>query len=91
MKARLDEAMLAIAKKEKRDISIEPRRLHDLRRTFVTHLAELGVAPHVIELTVNHVSGSRSGIAGVYNRLNVTLGSLISASGGHMPRCVSRR
>jgi integrase len=42
--------------------------LHDLRRTFVTHLNELGVPPHVIELTVNHVSGSRGGIAGVYNK-----------------------
>jgi len=46
----------------------EPWRVHDLRRTFVTHLAEMGVRPDVIELTVNHVSGSRSGVAGVYNR-----------------------
>jgi integrase len=42
--------------------------IHDLRRTFVTGLAELGERPDVIELTVNHISGSRSGIAGVYNR-----------------------
>jgi integrase len=45
-----------------------PWRLHDLRRTFVTGLAELGIRPDVIELTVNHVSGLRGGIAGVYNR-----------------------
>jgi integrase len=45
-----------------------PWRLHDLRRTFVTGLAELGVRPDVIELAVNHVSGRRGGIAGVYNR-----------------------
>ena len=57
IKNRLDKAM-----------KIPPWRLHDLRRTFVTHLAEFGVAPHVIELAVNHVSGTRSGIAGVYNR-----------------------
>lgn len=43
-------------------------RLHDLRRTAVTGMAELGIAPHVIELVVNHVSGSRSGVAGTYNR-----------------------
>jgi integrase len=43
-------------------------RLHDLRRTFVTGLAELGIRPDVIELAVNHVSGLRGGIAGVYNR-----------------------
>jgi integrase len=45
-----------------------PWRLHDLRRTFVTGLVELGVAPHVVELIVNHVGGARGGVAGVYNR-----------------------
>lgn len=68
MKRRLDTEMLEIARKEKRDVVIAPWRLHDLRRTFVTHLAELGVPPHVIELCVNHVSGTRSGIAGTYNK-----------------------
>lgn len=43
-------------------------RLHDLRRTVVTGMAEMGVLPHVIESIVNHVSGHRSGVAGVYNR-----------------------
>jgi len=43
--------------------------LHDLRRSFVTHISELGYAPpHVIESLVNHVSGSKAGVAGVYNR-----------------------
>jgi integrase len=32
--------------------------LHDLRRTFATRLAELGVAPHVIERLLNHVTGT---------------------------------
>jgi integrase len=45
-----------------------PWRLHDLRRTAVTGMAELGIRPDVIELTVNHISGHRGGIAGVYNR-----------------------
>jgi hypothetical protein len=31
-------------------------------------MAELGIAPHVIELVVNHISGARAGVAGVYNR-----------------------
>ena len=31
-------------------------------------MAELGVAPHVIEAVVNHVSGHKAGVAGVYNR-----------------------
>lgn len=43
-------------------------RLHDLRRSVVTHMAELGVQPHVIEAVVNHVSGHKAGVAGVYNR-----------------------
>jgi integrase len=42
--------------------------LHDLRRTFATRLAELGVAPHVIERLLNHVTGTLSPIARVYNK-----------------------
>jgi integrase len=45
-----------------------PWRLHDLRRSAVTGMGELGIRPDVIELVVNHVSGSRGGIAGTYNR-----------------------
>lgn len=46
-----------------------PWRLHDLRRTVATLMAEkLGVLPHIIEAVLNHVSGAKSGIAGVYNR-----------------------
>jgi len=42
--------------------------LHDLRRTCVTGMAEIGIAPHVIEAVVNHVSGHKGGVAGIYNR-----------------------
>jgi integrase len=66
-KRRLDAAMLTAAREPPRNAAIEPWRLHDLRRTAVTGMAELGVRPDVIELCVNHVSGSRGGIAGVYN------------------------
>jgi integrase len=66
-KARLDKAMFAVAR-EDGNTTIRPFRLHDLRRCAVTGMAELGIRPDVIELTVNHVSGSRGGIAGVYNR-----------------------
>ncbi len=31
-------------------------------------MAELGVLPHVVEAVLNHVSGARAGVAGVYNR-----------------------
>jgi integrase len=42
--------------------------VHDIRRSVATHMAELGVLPHVIEALLNHVSGHKAGIAGVYNR-----------------------
>lgn len=42
--------------------------LHDLRRTAATGMAKLGIAPHVVERLLNHVSGTFAGVAGVYNR-----------------------
>jgi integrase len=41
---------------------------HDLRRTCATRMAELGVQPHIIEAVLNHVSGHKAGVAGIYNR-----------------------
>src|SRR5262249_13774795 len=43
-------------------------RLHDLRRSCATGMAELGILPHIIEAVLNHYSGHKSGIAGIYNR-----------------------
>jgi integrase len=43
-------------------------RLHDLRRTIATGLQRLGVRLEVTEQVLNHVSGSRAGIVGVYQR-----------------------
>ena len=43
-------------------------RLHDLRRTFATGLAGLGISMPVVETILNHVSGSFGGVAGVYQR-----------------------
>jgi hypothetical protein len=44
-------------------------RLHDLRRTVSTRMHdELGIPPHIVEAVLNHVSGHRAGVAGVYNR-----------------------
>jgi integrase len=42
---------------------------HDLRRTLstVAH-EELGIAPHIVEAVLNHVSGHRAGVAGRYNK-----------------------
>lgn len=38
---------------------------HDLRRTFATRVAGLGVAPHVVEKLLNHSLG---GVLAIYNR-----------------------
>jgi integrase len=42
--------------------------LHDLRRTVVSGMARLGVAPHVTDKILNHQSGAISGVAAVYQR-----------------------
>ena len=42
---------------------------HDLRRTMSTLMHDrLGILPHVVEAILNHVSGSKGGGAGVYNK-----------------------
>jgi integrase len=51
-----------------RKAKAKPWRLHDLRRTAATTMAELGVLPHIIEAILNHISGHRAGVAGVYQR-----------------------
>lgn len=57
IKGRLDRAM-----------DIPPWRLHDLRRTAATGMAELGIPPHIVEAALNHISGAKAGVAGTYNR-----------------------
>ena len=52
---------------------IAPWVTHDLRRSVATGLADLKVEPHVIEALLNHVSGHKRGVAGVYNRSNYAL------------------
>jgi len=47
---------------------LDPWRLHDLRRTVATNLQKLGVRLEVTEAVLNHVSGSRGGIRGVYQQ-----------------------
>jgi integrase len=46
----------------------EPWRFHDIRRSVVTGMAEIGIQPHIIETCVNHVSGHKGGVAGIYNK-----------------------
>ena len=48
--------------------SVRPWRLHDLRRTVATRMADIGILPHTIEAALNHQGGAKAGIAGIYNR-----------------------
>jgi integrase len=48
--------------------TLVPWNVHDLRRTVATGLQRLGVRLEVTEAVLNHVSGTRAGIAGVYQR-----------------------
>lgn len=57
-KARLDELLPNTA----------PWRLHDLRRSFASGCAALGVGLPAIEKLLNHTSGSFRGVVGVYQR-----------------------
>ena len=43
-------------------------RVHDLRRTAISGMARLGVAPHVADKILNHTAGTISGVAAVYQR-----------------------
>lgn len=72
-KERVEARMLAARRQAAADpAQVEPPprwTLHDLRRTVVTGMNELGIQPHVVEAVVNHISGhARAGVAGIYNR-----------------------
>ena len=43
-------------------------RLHDLRRTVVSGMARMGIAPHIADKVLNHQAGTISGTAAVYQR-----------------------
>jgi integrase len=60
-KRRLDDIMLSIARKERgRDAAIPPWRLHDLRRTCATGMAEIGIAPHQVSLRRKQMARKRA-------------------------------
>ncbi|MBU2588200.1 MAG: tyrosine-type recombinase/integrase [Alphaproteobacteria bacterium] len=71
----LDERMLKVMQRRQKERGGDPRsvkiddwRLHDLRRTGATNLQALGIPIEVTEAVLNHISGTRAGIAGIYNR-----------------------
>jgi hypothetical protein len=68
--AQLDEAIVA-GRAERlgaKAPELVPWRLHDIRRAVAIQLGDLGGQPHIIEAVLNHVSGHKVGVAGIYNR-----------------------
>ena len=45
----------------------------DSRSTVATGMAEIGVAPHIVEAILNHRGGHKAGVAGIYNKAEYTL------------------
>jgi integrase len=64
-KRRIDQFLIA---RLPSGVNLLPWRIHDLRRTTATGLQREGVRFEVTEAVLNHVSGARGGIAGVYQR-----------------------
>ena len=68
-KAALDKAITEARTSAKATATpLVPWSIHDLRRTVATGLQRLGVRLEFTEAVLNHISGSRGGIAGVYQR-----------------------
>ena len=70
---------------------LTPWRLHDLRRTFSTGLAAMGITQPVTESLLNHQSGMVSGIAGIYNKYDYKKEKAVAAEawGGRVRSIVS--
>jgi integrase len=68
-KSALDERIAAARKAAGIPARLPAWVLHDLRRFFSTNAHDkLGVAPHIVEACLGHVSGFKSGVSGVYNK-----------------------
>ena len=97
-KAALD-ARIHAARQKEADASEEAEplpawRLHDLRRTAATVMADrLGVLPHIVEAVLNHVSGHRAGVAGIYNhaRYEAEIRAALRAWADHVNAIVERK
>jgi integrase len=72
-KASLDQSIVDTRAKAAAEVgttasALVPWSVHDLRRTVATGLQRLGIRLEVTEAVLNHISGTRAGIAGVYQR-----------------------
>jgi integrase len=91
LKQKLDVAMSERA--ASRGDKAAPWTIHDIRRTVATGLQRLGVRLEVTEAILNHVSGSRAGIVGVYQRhgWKTEKQTALEAWAAHVMACASGR
>ena len=92
LKPQLDLLMLNAAVKDRNQaVTIPPWQLHDLRRTASTGMNSIGVFPHIVEAVLNHLTGARNGVAGVYNKAAYTKekGDALDLWGAYVDRVVS--
>src|SRR6516164_9556971 len=97
-KVALDKAIMARRGKAaetggKPPAPLTPWNVLDLSRTVATGLQRLGVRLEVTEAVLNHISGSRGGIAGVYQRHDWASEkrAALGAWSTHVLRCVAGR
>jgi integrase len=69
-----------------RTVKGEAWTIHDIRRSVATGLQKLGVGLQVIEAVLGHVSGSRAGVVGVYQRhsFDAEKAAALEAWGAHV-------
>jgi hypothetical protein len=70
--------------------TLVPWSVHDLRRTVATGLQRLGVRLEVTKAVLNHISGTRAGIAGVYQRHDWASEKRTALVGGSRPGSAQR-
>jgi integrase len=92
-KAVMDARAKSAAATGSRPAQLAPWSVHDLRRTVATGLQRLGVRLEVTEAVLNHISGSRGGIAGIYQRHDwaTEKRAALDAWSTHVLRCVTGR
>jgi integrase len=91
-KANLDRRILEARRQVNPEAkAMTPWRLHDIRRTGATGLQQLGFRLELIEATLGHISGSRAGVVGVYqrHRFAVEVRRALDAWGRHVEALVS--
>jgi hypothetical protein len=67
---------------------ITPWRIHDIR-PVATGMADIGVQPHIIEAALNHISGHKAGVAGIYNQAIYASEKRAAWNGGPIMSCPS--